>query len=227
MPNSPNMTIAVIPREPTLSRAFAKARKQIGNFVSGIQFISNSGSGGYGYTVLRCKVFHMLLQSARNLICHMFLAAGLLLVAGCSTPGPVATGNAPLAPGRTMPQASDAYGNRAAEIAMRQVGAPYRYGGASTNGFDCSGLVHYSYAKAGKSVPRTTAGLWQGARPISYAELQTGDVLFFRIEGKMSHVGMYLGNGRFVHAPASGRSVSVDSLDSDFYSLAFIRGGRL
>ncbi len=110
---------------------------------------------------------------------------------------------------------------------MHQVGVPYRYGGASTNGFDCSGLVHYSYAKAGKNVPRTTAGLWHGARPISYGELQSGDVLFFRIEGKMSHVGMYLGNGRFVHAPATGRSVSVDSLDSDFYSLAFIRGGRL
>lgn len=169
----------------------------------------------------------MLLQSARNLICHLFLLAALSLAAGCSTPAPIATGNAPSASGRTTSQATDAYGNRAAEIAMRQVGVPYRYGGASSNGFDCSGLVHYSYAEAGKSVPRTTAGLWQGARPLSYGELRTGDVLFFRIEGKMSHVGMYVGNGRFVHAPASGRSVSVDSLDSDFYSLAFIRGGRL
>ena len=169
----------------------------------------------------------MLLQSARNLICHVFLLAALSLGAGCSTPGPVATGNASLPSGRTTSQVTDAYANRATEIAMRQVGAPYRYGGASTSGFDGSGLVHYSYAKAGKSVPRTTAGLWQGARPLSYGELQTGDVLFFRIDGKMSHVGMYVGNGRFVHAPASGRSVSVDSLDSDFYSLAFIRGGRL
>lgn len=169
----------------------------------------------------------MLLQSARNLIYHIFLTGGLVLAAGCSSPGPVAPGNAPLSPGRAVPQAIDAYGNRAAEIALRQVGVPYRYGGASSNGFDCSGLVHYSYARAGKGVPRTTAGLWQGARPISYDELQTGDVLFFRIEGKMSHVGLYVGNGRFVHAPASGQRVSVDSLDSDFYSLAFIRGGRL
>ncbi|MCI0518514.1 MAG: C40 family peptidase [Woeseiaceae bacterium] len=169
----------------------------------------------------------MLLQSARDLIRHTILLAGLLFAAACSTPGPVATGHAPSTASRATQKPADTHGGRVAEIAMSQVGVPYRYGGASTNGFDCSGLVHYSYAKAGKAVPRTTAGLWQSARPVSYAELQTGDVLFFRIEGKMSHVGVYVGAGRFVHAPASGRQVSVESLDSDFYSLAFIRGGRL
>ncbi len=157
----------------------------------------------------------------------MVLVAGALLSGACSTPGPVASGSAPSSPARTIAQSADAYGSRAAEIAVRQVGVPYRYGGATSNGFDCSGLVHYSYARAGKNVPRTTAGLWQGARPISYGELQTGDVLFFRIEGKVAHVGMYVGDGRFVHAPASGQRVSVESLASDFYSLAFIRAGRL
>lgn len=161
----------------------------------------------------------MLPQPARDLIYHVILLTGLLSAAGCSATGPAATKNAP--------PPADRYGQLVADIAMRQVGVPYRYGGATTSGFDCSGLVHYSYAKAGRSVPRTTAGLWQSARPVSYAELQTGDVLFFRIEGKMSHVGVYVGAGRFVHAPASGRQVSVESLGSDFYSLAFIRGGRL
>lgn len=116
---------------------------------------------------------------------------------------------------------------RAAAIAAQQIGAPYRYGGVSTDGFDCSGLVHYSYARAGKHVPRTTAGLWQSTLPVTGRELQSGDVLFFQIEGKMSHVGVYLGEGRFVHAPSSGRKVSIENLDSDFYSSAFIRGGRL
>jgi cell wall-associated NlpC family hydrolase len=59
------------------------------------------------------------------------------------------------------------------------------------------------------------------------SQLRAGDILFFRIEGKVSHVGMYLDDGQFVHAPASGRHVSIESLHSDFYRQAFIRGGRL
>jgi cell wall-associated NlpC family hydrolase len=116
---------------------------------------------------------------------------------------------------------------RAAGIAAAQIGVPYRYGGSSAKGFDCSGLVYFSYGRAGRNVPRTTAGLWQRAKPVDRGGLQTGDVLFFRIEGKVSHVGMYLGDGRFVHAPASGRQVSIESLSADFYRQAFIRGGRL
>jgi len=56
--------------------------------------------------------------------------------------------------------------------------------------------------------------------------MRTGDLLFFSIEGKMSHVGLYLGNGKFVHAPSSGRRVEIERLDSDFYRQAFLRAGR-
>lgn len=115
---------------------------------------------------------------------------------------------------------------RAALVALRQLGVPYRYGGASTRGFDCSGLVHFAYSAAGKTVPRTTAELWRRLEPVSSRRLRVGDVLFFRIDGDISHVGLYLGKGRFVHAPASGRSVSVETLESGFYSSAFVRGGR-
>ena len=121
---------------------------------------------------------------------------------------------------------STSAGERAAAVALQQVGAPYRYGGSSPSGFDCSGLVHYSYLQAGKSVPRTTAGLWAELAPVDSQRMQTGDLLFFNIEGKMSHVGMYLGQGRFVHAPSSGRTVSVERLDSEFYRQALIRAGR-
>ena len=103
---------------------------------------------------------------------------------------------------------------------------PYRYGGSTTNGFDCSGLVHYSYSQAGKAVPRTTAQLWSGTTPVASPDMHAGDVLFFSIEGKMSHVGLYLGDGRFVHAPSTGKTVSVASLSSTFYRDAFIRAGR-
>jgi len=117
-------------------------------------------------------------------------------------------------------------GERAAAVALGQLGVPYRYGGSSPTGFDCSGLVHYAYANVGMSVPRTTAGLWSGLSPIDKESLRIGDLLFFSIAGKMSHVGMYLGRREFVHAPSSGRHVAVESLDSDYYRRAFIRAGR-
>lgn len=124
------------------------------------------------------------------------------------------------------PRDSSSVGDRAARVALDQVGAPYRYGGSSPSGFDCSGLVHYSYASAGKSIPRTTAGQWANLSPVEDRKLRTGDLLFFSISGKMSHVGMYLGNDRFVHAPSSGKVVSIESLRSDYYRKAFIRAGR-
>ena len=118
-------------------------------------------------------------------------------------------------------------GDRAATFALDQVGEPYRYGGNSPGGFDCSGLVQYSYSRAGSSVPRTTRQLWSAAETVDRHQLRAGDLLFFSIEGKMSHVGLYLGEQRFVHAPQSGRSVSVESLQAPFYRTAFIRAGRL
>lgn len=114
----------------------------------------------------------------------------------------------------------------AVAIAMQQIGVPYRYGGATPSGVDCSGLVHYSYARAGQRLPRTTATLWSELRPVAKSNIESGDILFFRISGKMSHVGLYIGNDQFVHAPSSGRVVSVASLRSDFYRDAFIRAGR-
>lgn len=117
-------------------------------------------------------------------------------------------------------------GARAAAIALDQVGTPYRYGGSGPSGFDCSGLVQYSYDQAGRRIPRTTGQLWASTRSVGKNELRIGDLLFFSVEGKMSHVGLYLGKRRFVHAPESGRTVSVASLDSPFYKKAFIRAGR-
>ncbi len=117
-------------------------------------------------------------------------------------------------------------GTRAAEIALEQVGRPYRYGGRSPSGFDCSGLVQYAYRLAGRDLPRTTRQLWSTLSPVPRNDMRVGDVLFFDVDGKMGHVGVYLGDERFVHAPASGRVVSVASLDSPYYDAALIRAGR-
>lgn len=124
------------------------------------------------------------------------------------------------------PSGPGSLGDDAARIALGQVGTPYRYGGASPSGFDCSGLVHYSYLKAGKSLPRTTSQLWNASSTVERNNIRAGDLLFFNIDGKMSHVGMYIGDSRFVHAPSSGKKVSVASLESDYYRRALIRAGR-
>lgn len=161
----------------------------------------------------------------RNLA--VFLAM-LLAVSACGSSPAVKKvhENSSTYPSMTQSPASYSVAERAVSIAVAQVGVPYRYGGHGPNGFDCSGLVHYSYRRAGKSVPRTTGQLWASARTIDRAQLQAGDLLFFAINGKMQHVGMYIGDDRFVHAPSTGRKVQVASLESDFYEAALLRAGR-
>jgi cell wall-associated NlpC family hydrolase len=106
----------------------------------------------------------------------------------------------------------------AAGHALSMIGKPYRYGGASPAGFDCSGLVHYSFRQAGARIPRDTDALRLAAHPVEPAALRRGDLIFFDQEGKKnSHVGIYLGDGRFVHAPSSGKSVRSDRLDSPYW----------
>jgi len=117
-------------------------------------------------------------------------------------------------------------GEQAAVVAVRQLGVPYVYGGTTVRGFDCSGLVQYAYARAGTGIPRTTADQWRQLTPVSGSSLRVGDLLFFRIEGKISHVGLYIGEQRFVHAPSTGKQVSMARLDSDYYRRAFVRAAR-
>lgn len=110
--------------------------------------------------------------------------------------------------------------SRAAANALKMVGAPYRYGGASpSRGFDCSGLVQFSFKQAGVLLPRTTRDQRRASTPVRTSSLRRGDLVFFYERGrKSSHVGIYLGNGRFVHAPSSGKHVRTDRLDSPYWS---------
>ncbi len=116
-----------------------------------------------------------------------------------------------------------------AMVAQQMVGVRYRYGGHSpSSGFDCSGLIYYSYKRIGLRAPRTTRDLYRYARPVPPSELRTGDILFFKIDGKkVSHAAVYLGNGRMVHAPSSGKHVSYAHLSSPYWSEHLIGAGRL
>ncbi len=116
-----------------------------------------------------------------------------------------------------------------AMMAKQMVGVRYRYGGHSpSSGFDCSGLIYYSYKRIGLRSPRTTRDLYQHARPVRRSNIRTGDILFFKLDGKkVSHAAIYLGNGRMVHAPSSGKRVSYAQLTSRFWDSRFISAGRL
>lgn len=131
---------------------------------------------------------------------------------------------------RAPPRAAQALGggdDPVVAAAAKMVGVPYRYGGSSPRGFDCSGLVHYAHRQAGITVPRTTGALLDRARPVRSADLRPGDLLFFELDGnKVSHVGIYAGADRFIHAPSTGKRVSWASLRSPFWSSRFIGAGR-
>ena len=112
-------------------------------------------------------------------------------------------------------------------IAKSMVGAPYRYGGTSPTGFDCSGLVYYSYRRAGIYVPRTAHAQLRAADRVSLRNLAAGDLLFFKLGRQpVSHVAIYSGNGRFIHAPSSGKRVSYGSMSDAYWKNRLVAAGR-
>ena len=132
-----------------------------------------------------------------------------------------------LDPGDSAVSAPSSVATAVVNTANRQVGAPYRYGGTTPRGFDCSGLVYYAYRNAGLRVPRTTTALYRTANPITLDELQLGDILFFYFDNKVGHVAIYTGGTRFVHAPSSGKYVMRGSLDNQFWRERLVSAGRL
>jgi cell wall-associated NlpC family hydrolase len=119
-------------------------------------------------------------------------------------------------------------GNEVAIRALSLIGRPYEFGGNGPTTFDCSGLVRYVHAQIGIVVPRTAAEQYSAARHVSLQSLEPGDLLFFRTKGKrISHVAIYAGEGRFIHAPQTGRPVELRMLDDEFYRPRLAGAGRL
>lgn len=119
---------------------------------------------------------------------------------------------------------------RAIQVAKKQIRKKYRWGGATPHtGFDCSGLTQYAYKSAKIHLPRTAKEQYKHTKRISLEKLQVGDLIFFhtrRTRAKVNHVGIYLGGGKFIHAPRKGKRVSIASLNK-YWRRKAVGAGRV
>ena len=134
-------------------------------------------------------------------------------------------------PARAPSPASAGAANDVLFRAIALVGTPYRWGGNTpAGGFDCSGLVDYIYRHAtGLQLPRTSHDMstMSGRNMRRMTQLASGDLVFFASGGSISHVGVYVGKGRFVHAPNSGGTVRLDDIDGPYWGEHFVYGKRV
>jgi cell wall-associated NlpC family hydrolase len=152
---------------------------------------------------------------------YLATVAAVLLQTGCGTAPPATRGaqNFPEAieyPARLTPeQAGDV-----TIYAIGLVGTPYRYGGNTPeSGFDCSGLIGHVYqTRAQVAPPRTVAKLNGWGYPVASDKVRSGDLVLFTQRGVVSHAGIYVGQGRFVHAPSTGGDVRLDYLSSKYWA---------
>jgi len=147
------------------------------------------------------------------------------IISGCASfaPGPAESVPAPA-------RASSPERSEALLQALLALGVDYRYGGNSpVTGFDCSGLVAHVYREAwGVRLPHSTKAQSEAGVPVSLAELQPGDLLFYDTQKRpYSHVGIYMGDGKFVHAPKAGARVRVESIESRYWASRFDGARRI
>lgn len=107
------------------------------------------------------------------------------------------------------------------------LGTPYVYGGSSPSGFDCSGFTSYVYKNTVRSIPRTATAQRNATTNVAMDELLPGDLVFFGSDGRITHVGIYVGGGDFIHSPRTGYSIKYDTLWSGNYNRRFVCGGRV
>lgn len=119
-------------------------------------------------------------------------------------------------------------GSIAARTAERFVGIPYRWGGNNVvDGMDCSGFVRAVYNLCGVNIPRTSKDQYKAGESVSKKDIQDGDLVFFgSSESKINHVGIYVGEGRFVHAPRRGEDIKVTSIEESYFEKRFIGARR-
>lgn len=144
----------------------------------------------------------------------------VLLVAGCAS--------SLVQPPTTSPARTQVVG-----VAGAQVGAPYKFGGADRYGFDASGLVYFSYQQAGFEIPRDARGQLRAGEPVVFFEIRPADLLFYRLNEKQAgeatglHVGLYVGDGRMVHAPLGRDEVVLETVDNPYWMQRLVGAVKL
>ncbi len=135
------------------------------------------------------------------------------------------SGKSTLPSGRPAPTP---LGPRAVDLARAQMGKPYQWGAAGPDKFDCSGLVQYVYSNLGVSLPRVSGQQAGAGVHVDRADLRGGDLVFFRLSGsRINHVGIYVGKGKFIHAPRKHSPVRMDSLNDSWWRGKFMGGRRV
>ena len=129
-------------------------------------------------------------------------------------------------PGESVPDPHDA-GRAVVQVAEEFVGTPYRSGGTTTNGVDCSGLAVAVYGRMGIKLPRTSAAQARVGSHIERQELRAGDLVFFGSGSRVNHVGIYADDGEFIHASTRARSVRFDRLDNKYFRNRYIGARRV
>lgn len=122
---------------------------------------------------------------------------------------------------------SDPKLSKVLDSARDLVGTPYRFGGTTPKGFDCSGFVRYNARQAGAELPRTAREQYSATKAVDKEELRPGDLVFFNTRGRgVGHVGIYVGDNKFIHAPNKRKDVEVTSMNDKYYKQRYVRGGR-
>lgn len=129
--------------------------------------------------------------------------------------------------GNSSSSSSNSIGDKLVSLAKSKLGCKYVWGATGPNQFDCSGLTSWCHKQVGISIPRTSLAQSKGGKAVSKSNLQPGDLLFWKTtSAEVGHVGMYVGNGQFIHAPNKSKPVKYDSLSNSYYSSRFVRARR-
>lgn len=150
----------------------------------------------------------------------------LVILAGCAGNPPRADFS--LLPGESGRSFTPAQ-SEVIETARSLLGRPYRFGGTTPEGFDCSGFVGYVYRRAARlALPRETHEMVREGKPVSVTELAPADLVYFKIERqKPLHVGIYIGDGKFIHAPSTRGHVNIQDLSEDYWRDRYLGARRL